>query len=72
MTFSASSNLKVFEDPIFGAVLNRLAKRAKLNGSMLAIQKGARRRSQEKQPDMWKPVDAATREHRKRLGIAAS
>ena len=53
-------------------MLNRLAKRAKLNGSMLAIQKGARGRSREKQPDMWQPVDAATREHRKRLGIAAS
>ena len=58
----------LFEDPIFSAVVARLAKRAKVNGTMIQIQTKARERSRAKLVDMWKPVDAATAEHLKRLG----
>jgi 17beta-estradiol 17-dehydrogenase / very-long-chain 3-oxoacyl-CoA reductase len=63
----------IWEDPVFGAVLGRLAKRAKLNGTMLMIQKAARKRSKEKNVNgMWNAVDAASAGHRRNLGIEAA
>ena len=61
----------VFEDPIFGAVIERLAKRAKLNGSMLMIQKQARERSMAKNDGMWKPIKEQSAVHLGRLGVKA-
>ena len=49
-------------------VIARLAKRAGVKGTMLAIQKAARQRSQEKLPATWEPVQAAAQEHLRRLG----
>jgi 17beta-estradiol 17-dehydrogenase / very-long-chain 3-oxoacyl-CoA reductase len=58
----------LFEDPIFAALVERAAKRGKVNGSMLMIQKAARTRSQAKRVEEWKPINDAAEEHLRRLG----
>jgi NAD(P)-dependent dehydrogenase (short-subunit alcohol dehydrogenase family) len=58
----------LFEDPVAAPVIERLAKRAGVRGTMLAIQNAARKRSQEKLVDTWKPVQASGEEHLRRLG----
>jgi len=58
----------LFEDPIFGPLVARLAKWGKVNGDMLMIQKAARARSQAKRVDEWKPINEASEEHLRRLG----
>jgi len=58
----------VMEDPIFGPLLALPAKRAKLNGTMLMIQKNARKRTQAKNRELWKKVDEKTRQRMKQLG----
>ena len=62
----------LFEDPVFAPIISRLAGRAKVNGTMLAIQKSARERSRrsEKMAPQWKAVDAAAEEHLRRLGAS--
>jgi len=61
----------LFEDPIAGAIIARLATRAGVNGTMLHIQKQARERSKAKKAESWTPVDTASAEHLKRLGCKA-
>jgi NAD(P)-dependent dehydrogenase (short-subunit alcohol dehydrogenase family) len=58
----------LFEDPVAAPVIARLAKRAGVKGTMLAIQAAARARSQEKLAATWLPVKAAAQEHLRRLG----
>mmetsp|Transcript_58595 Transcript_58595/g.132643 ORF Transcript_58595/g.132643 Transcript_58595/m.132643 type:complete len:373 (+) Transcript_58595:83-1201(+) len=59
----------LFEDPLTGPLIARLAKVAKVNGSMIMLQTKARNRSKAKNPDMWVPVDAKAQERLHVLGL---